>query len=695
MPTAEGRRTVPERIRLFLEMCLFGIALSLGISGWAGAVGPPADLPAVWVDGEVTLIHIDEIIPEQSRMAYFLKLRGREEIVEMLFEGLPPPGLRTGATVKAKGKLGPKHLWVSEVTAVEGGESSDGTSTTAPAEAVTQDRRALVMLLNMASAPYAENNVQPYNSTTAQQAGQVMFALDRYSVHTSYLEASMGQVAFTGNSSTDVFIVSIPYDNTCAYRTMANQADAAVPMDLSVYQHRVYLVPPASISGCTWLALGEVGNYGSTSVRRSWSTRVDPTAFAHELGHNLGWHHAATDMNNDGEHDVEYGDTSDLMGYCCSQRKVNSVHVDQIGWYHATDLQAQVIDITGAGRYDIAPLGTDPSTSSLPQILKITPATGRTYYLSYRQKTGQDSGMSSTYSTGVNIHRGVETDHWSYLVKVLKSDFSNPGLYQFIDSLNGITITQVDNNTNYVTVDISFGACVVQAPQVSLTPAQQTASETSHPQPISVSVTNQDSAGCEPSSFTVALDAIVDSTGTTSTGISGSLQDSSLSLDPGMTQSTTLTLQVGSVPDGTYTAKVNVTGTTESAHVGEGSAMVSVDTTPPTPPSNLTAEKSKSKGRESVKISWSQSDDGPQGSGIVGYHVYRNGTFLGTTSNLTYADNGFSSTTTNQYDVYTEDAVGQISLTPGTVLFTDSGGDDTTKSGKGGGGGNSKGGKKK
>ena len=193
-------------------------------------------------------------------------------------------------------------------------------------------------------------------------------------------------------------------------------------------------VPPKAISGCGWLALGQVGSYGSTSVRKSWSTRIDAIAFAHELGHNIGWHHAATDPDNDGTKNVEYGDTSDLMGYCCSKRKFNSVHVDQVGWFDRSDLLDKIVDVTDAGQYTLSPLGTDPATSSDPQILRITPSTGRPYYLSYRQRTGMDAGMSSTYTTGVNIHRGEVNDNWSYFIKVLKSDFSDPNLYEFYDA---------------------------------------------------------------------------------------------------------------------------------------------------------------------------------------------------------------------------------------------------------------------
>jgi hypothetical protein len=655
--------------------------------------GVPDHAPVVFMNGEVVLEHIDEVMPEQSRMAYFLQVPGANELVEMIFENGPPRALRTGSKVQVKGPSGRGKLWVSEIAFVDG-DGSEGTQSTATTTAATTgSRQAIVMLLNMTDAPYAETNVQPYDSSTVTPVGQAMFALDQYSVNSAYQEASLGQLSFPGSASADVFVVWIPYDNTCAYRTMSSQADSVAPVDLSGYQHKVYLLPPSPISGCTWIARGEVGNYGSTTVRKSWSTRVDANAFAHELGHNLGWHHAATDTNNDGTYESQYGDKSDLMGSCCSKRKVNSVHVDQIGWYDAQELQAHMVNVTAEGQYTLALLGTDPGVSSDPQILKIAPTTGRTYYLSYRQKTGQDSGMSSTYTTGVNIHRGVETDRWSYLVKVLKTDFSDPQFYQFHDPDNAITITQIENNANYVTVDISFDtSCVLQSPQVTFTPGEQTVSDVGQVQPYTIMVTNQDMLGCDSSQFNVALDSVLDANGAPVSGITGTVQDSTLSLGPGDSGSTILTVQVSGVADASYTVNTRVSDaeSNDPIHSGQATASLQLDTTPPAPPSNLAAQKSKSKGKESVKITWSQASDGGQGSGVVSYNVYRNGVALGSTSNLSYTDAGFPQTSSNDYEVYAVDAVGHVSSTPGTVVYTYSGGDRTKPGGKGNGRGKNK-----
>ena len=504
-----------------------GLVVTLAQPMWAMA-GPPEHANAVFMDGEVTMIHIDEVIPEQSRFAYFLHPKGGkvEDVVEMIFEGEPPKNFRTGKKVKIKGRRAKGKVWVSEVAALDG-DSSASTGSESVAEATTGDRRTITFVINMTGVDYAAQGASPYSQTHVTNSGKAMHDPVEFSVNSAYEEASFGQVTFSGNTATDVFLVSVPYDpaEACAYRTIATQADAASPVSVTGYRHKMYVVPPKAISGCGWLALGEVGSYASTSTRKSWSTRIDAIAFAHELGHNIGWHHAATDPDNDGVKDVEYGDRSDLMGYCCSKRKLNSVHIDQVGWFDRSDLQDKFVDVTGAGEYSLAPLGTAPGLSADPQILRITPSSGRPYYLSYRQRTGLDAGMSSTYATGVNIHRGSQADNWSYLVKVLKSDFSDPSLYEFHDPINNLTITQLENNSNFVSVDISFGGeCVVGDTQVVLSPSAQEVNALTQAPSYMMTITNNDSADCSDTDYLVSLGSVKDSLGNDVPAITSSIQ---------------------------------------------------------------------------------------------------------------------------------------------------------------------------
>ena len=67
----------------------------------------------------------------------------------------------------------------------------------------------------------------------------------------------------------------------------ANAAASTVGVDLAGYQHRIYLFP--NVAACGWAGAADMP--GSDSViNGTLSVRV----IAHELGHNLGAHHAST-----------------------------------------------------------------------------------------------------------------------------------------------------------------------------------------------------------------------------------------------------------------------------------------------------------------------------------------------------------------------------------------------------------------
>ena len=238
---------------------------------WAVA-GPPGHAQAVFMDGEVTMIHIDEVIPEHSRFAYFLHPKGskdEKDVIEMIFEGEPPGYLRTGKKVKIKGRAAKGKVWVSEVAALDG-DSSTSSASGSVAAATTGDRKTITFVINMDGVDYASQGASPYTQTHVANSGTAMHDPVQFSVNSAYEEASFGQVTFSGSAATDVFLVSVPYDSAeaCAYRTIASQADAASPINLNGYRHKMYVVPPKAISGCGWLALGEVGSYGSTSSEK-------------------------------------------------------------------------------------------------------------------------------------------------------------------------------------------------------------------------------------------------------------------------------------------------------------------------------------------------------------------------------------------------------------------------------------------
>ncbi|HUD11364.1 MAG TPA: fibronectin type III domain-containing protein [Candidatus Saccharimonadia bacterium] len=90
------------------------------------------------------------------------------------------------------------------------------------------------------------------------------------------------------------------------------------------------------------------------------------------------------------------------------------------------------------------------------------------------------------------------------------------------------------------------------------------------------------------------------------------------------------------------------------------------DTTPPTTPTSF----SSSILATSVKLSWKASTDN---IGVTGYVIYRNGTKLTTTKNLTYSDGTVVQGVTYKYTVAATDAAGNLSAQTAvlSVLFPD------------------------
>src|SRR5207253_2760772 len=98
----------------------------------------------------------------------------------------------------------------------------------------------------------------------------------------------------------------------------------------------------------------------------------------------------------------------------------------------------------------------------------------------------------------------------------------------------------------------------------------------------------------------------------------------------------------------------------------------SVDTTPPSTPTGLTAAAAGSTG---ANLAWSASTDNV---GVTGYIVRRNSVQVATPATTSYADTGLSAATTYSYSVSARDAAGNISANSANVSVTTASVADTT-----------------
>ena len=569
----------------------------------------------VTITGEFEVIHIDDL-RGRSEHRYFVRDEASGEAFELRFEGPAPRHLRTGRRITVRGDAHDNRISVRELAAE--GEPGDETGDAA-ASAVTE-HKAVVMLANFIDASVA---------ASAATATSYMFTGSN-SVANNIEQSSYGQASVPadtdGDGQPDVFgPYDIPYSsNSCDYYAWASAADSAATaagVNLSLYQHRVYVLP----SACGW---GGVANLGCGSYCRAWIfSSTNGPVYTHEFGHNLSMHHASTDPENDGNINSEYGDLSDPEGSTGGGwRGYNAAHRYQMDWLDP----ASAPTVVSSGIYDIYPLALDPLLAGGPQTLVISkPDTNELYFVSYRRPIGVDAGISSSYIGGASIHRyhgssAVQTK----FIKVL----ADGGTFE--DPINGITVTQLSRapDNSYVTVAVDYD-CASSNPTVDISPSS-VAVGPDEGSTHTVSVTNNDGPSCAGTTF--------DLVATYGPGISGQLSVSQLTLSPGGMGTATLQL-TASAADGTYTATVEAIDLDglEPDHNIDVSATVtvSVDAVAPTAPTNLTSSLA-GQGNQ-VQLIWDPASD--SGSGLDYYAVYRDGgsglVEVGQTSGESYTDN--------------------------------------------------------
>jgi hypothetical protein len=294
----------------------------------------------------------------------------------------------------------------------------------------------LVLLLNF-------EDKKATDTTSIEQVTGHMYT-DQTNMRQNFLDSSFKQTDFipdtNGDGQPDIYTINLNYSitNTCSASMWANDAKAAASaqgIDISLYKHFMFVLP--ANSSCGWGGLGNLGCGGSSC--HTWIKWNSKIVYAHELGHNLGMHHASTDPDNDGRSNSEYGDWSGIMGNS-GYRQVNAPHRIQMKWYDSHPDNVKSVSAPTSLRLfslDKAPKG------KRKQIAIVTKeGLSHAYYVSYRTNIGT-FGMGEQYAKKINIHRYPGPGKRTLFIKSLQKN------EHFIDPIAGLKLTAVGIEENF------------------------------------------------------------------------------------------------------------------------------------------------------------------------------------------------------------------------------------------------------
>jgi hypothetical protein len=550
----------------------------------------------------------------ESTTRYTLR-SGSQETVVRPTELAAEPGDRVVVT----GELRDDRL----VGAVEAATASQPTAIPAG------PRKTAVLLINPSGG-----GAGPWTQESARS--EVFTATNSASAF--YQEESYGAISLTGKlrPDGDVFgwfnlnatTAGCPYEE---WQGKAKKAAADAGIDLSGYQHLIYMFPFQGLEGpCKWFGIAGL-NSDWVMINGDFGVKI----VAHELGHNLGLLHAGSLTCTSGGVRVqisenctttEYGDPFDAMGSTAARH--NS------GWNLAklgilTPENIETVESSGTYSMRSALHPTDETTVlRIPHERSFGGGVTSWYYLEVREKGGVFENVSDATMTGVSI-RIAPNPNLSPETLLLDA---NPATATFEDAPLGVGETfDAGGPVQIKTLSAGGGKATVSIEldeEAPTAPADLTATGGVDGVQLEWKASS-DNLGVD--RYLVFRDgSFVDAAAGTS------FFDSS-----------------ASVGDHEYVVYAEDGNGNRSAASSPATATVDADEEPPTTPTDLTATV----GLEGVQVEWQASSDN---LGVDHYVVLRDGSQTGTAASNSFLD-PLAPAGDHEYVIYAEDAAGNRS----------------------------------
>ena len=423
------------------------------------AIGAPAalaDAPNT-VSGTLELTHEDTAAG--PRPISILSTSDGPQVVHFApGEPVPP----NGAEVRLHGRVNGSTIEADSATII-GPTIAVPTGVAADGIAAGVARKVAIVVIT-----FAGGTAPAY--TDAQLQG--VLVSNSNSVSNYFSEQSYGQVSFTGINSPngDVYHVSIAANGTgcntnSGWPAWGSQARAAVGSALNSYDHVIYVFD--SHNTCGWAGLGYMPG-SEVYIDNAFSL----TVVAHELGHNLGVHHASSLRCIVAGQAVaysttagacsfsEYGDPYDIMGSSATNQQ-NAFHKLQSGWLGSVN-GPRVKTVTSSGDYTVSPL-EQSSGVALLLVPNVTGAVvggsslGQDFALDLRQTYGSyfDAFAAGSAAIGGVQIRLVQAPGSGSPIQTQLID-NNPQTATFADAplVPGSTFTDATNGITIQTLSI-------------------------------------------------------------------------------------------------------------------------------------------------------------------------------------------------------------------------------------------------